>query len=573
MTTANPAAPTDLPPYDPARVVNAPFPERVRLACRTWANSSPNRPSVMALYWGKYFFVLIGAWAFWCSFNAGYPGFFRFAEWTFTNEAFEKAMVWSMCWELFGFGCGWGPMNARFDRWFGGYRHFARVGTIKLPLFRGVPLIGGDTRNLLDVGLYVLNQLLLLRVLVSPEVTPELLLPCFVLVAVNGVLDKTLMLVARYEHYWVVIGCMTLAAANDLWISGAKIVWSFIWIWAGVSKWNSHFPSVIMFMMNNGPFFPKFLKKSLFTRFPDDLRPSRFAANMAAFGHVSEVSIPFVLLTASVTGNEWLLLAGCILFTGFHSFIGLNNPNGMPVEWNILMIYGGWFLFWFHPEASVFDMTQQPLVLGALLFSLVAVPLFGNFVPSKVSFLPSMRYYAGNWAYNVWLFKKNGCTKKLGKLKKASGTVVEQLEQMIPDPVQLEFAKTMMVVSRFMHFQGRPLFEALPVAVDDIDAYEWHEGEVLGGTILGWNFGDGHLNGEQLLRAIQPICGFEEGEVRVISVESQPLFGPTMHWRVYDAVKGRIAEGFTKMDDYRDHQPWPVGDVAKALTRNRPQAA
>ncbi len=562
----------DLPPYDPERVVNAPFPERVRLACTTWANESPNRVDVMALYWGKYFFALIGTWAFWCSFNAGYPGFFQFSDWAFTNEAFKKAMVWSMCWELFGFGCGWGPMNARFDKWFGGYRHFARVGTIKLPLFRGVQLIGGDTRNWLDVGLYVLNQILLLRVLIAPEVTPELVLPCFLLVAVNGVLDKTLFLVARYEHYWVVIGCMALAAADDLWISGAKITWSFIWVWAAVSKWNSHFPSVIMFMMNNGPFFPKFLKKRLFRSFPDDLRPSAFAEKMALFGHVSEFSIPIILLVASVTGNPWILLGGCILFTGFHSFIGLNNPNGMPVEWNILMIYGGWFLFWFHPEASVFDMTQMPILLSALLFSLVVVPTFGNFVPSRVSFLPSMRYYAGNWAYNIWLFKKNGSTEKLHKLKKTSGTVNEQLEELVPDPMEFEFAKAMMVVSRFMHFEGRPLFEALPVAVGDIDDYDWFEGEVLGGTILGWNFGDGHLNGEQLLRAIQPICGFDEGEVRVISVESQPLFGPTMHWRVYDAVRGKIAEGRTRLADYTEHQPWPTGDVAKALSKGHPQA-
>ncbi len=101
----------------------------------------------------------------------------------------------------------------------------------------------------------------------------------------------------------------------------------------------------------------------------------------------------------------------------------------------------------------------------------------------------------------------------------------------------------------------------------------WFEGEVLGGTILGWNFGDGHLNGEQLLRAIQPICGFEEGELRVISVESQPLFGSTMHWRVYDAVRGKIAEGETKMDDYKEHQPWPQGDVAKALSKGHAGAA
>jgi hypothetical protein len=566
MTTAHPTSTTDFTPHEPQRVVNAPFPERVKLACQNWAYSSPNRPSVMALYWGKYFFVLIGLWAFWCSFNAGYPGFFQIQDWAFTTEAFKKAVVWSICWELFGFGCGWGPMNARFEQWYGGYRHFARVGTIKLPLFRGAPLIGGDTRNWIDVSVYLANQGLLLYALTRPEMTPAHLLPCFVLVAVNGVLDKMLFLVARYEHYWVVLGCLVFAAAGDLWIAGAKLTWSFIWIWAGVSKWNKHFPSVIMFMMNNGPFFPKFLKKSLFTSFPDDLRPSRFATFMAHFGHSSEIAIPIILFIATQTGNPWLLLGGCILFTGFHSFIGLNNPNGMPVEWNILMIYGGWSLFWFHPEVSILEMTQMPLLLAALLFSLVFVPTFGNFVPSKVSFLPSMRYYAGNWAYNVWLFKKNGARAKLNKLKKTSSTVSDQLENMIEDPVELEYAKNMMLVSRFMHFQGRPLLEALPVAVDHIDNYEWLEGEVLGGTILGWNFGDGHLNGEQMLRAIQPICGFEEGEVRVISVESQPLFSATMHWRVYDPVKGKIAEGVTNLNDYTEHQPWPVGKVAEALS-------
>ena len=558
MTTAH----ADLPPYDPNRIVNAPFPERVRLACRTWANSTPNRPSVMALYWAKYFFLLIGGWAFWCSFNADYPGFTSVADWAFANTAFKKAMVWCIFWELAGFGCGWGPMNARFDPMYGGYRHFLRPGTTKLPLFRGVPLIGGDTRNFLDVVLYAANQLFLLRALVAPEVTPALLLPSFFLIPAMGVLDKTLFLVARAEHYYVVLVCMTVAAANDLWISGAKLTWCFIWFWAATSKLNGHFPSVIMFMMNNGPFFPKFLKKSLFTSFPDDLRPSRFATFMAHFGTVNEYMIPVVLL--STAGNETGTLLGLILMTGFHSFIGLNNPNGMPVEWNILMIYGGWFLFGFHPEASLTALTAMPVLLAALLFSLAFVPTFGNFVPSRVSFLLSMRYYAGNWPYNIWLFKK-GSTHKLGKLKKASGTVYEQLEKMIPDPTQLEVSKIMMLVSRYMHFQGRPLLEALPRAVDNIDDYEWHEGEVLGGTILGWNFGDGHLNGEQMLRAIQPQCGFEEGELRVISVESQPLFGPTMHWRVYDAVKGKIAEGHTKMADYKGFQPWPTGKDAEAL--------
>ena len=204
MTTGH----ADLPPYDPQRIVSAPFPERVRLACVTWANASPNLPIVMALYWAKYFFPLIGGWAFWCSFNAGYPGFFSVGEWAFSNDAFKKAIVWSTFWELAGFGCGWGPMNARFDPWFGGFRHFLRPGTTKLPLFRGIPLIGGDTRNWLDLVLYAATQLFLLRALVAAQVTPDLILPVVILIPAMAVLDKMLYLVCRAEHYFVVIVCL-----------------------------------------------------------------------------------------------------------------------------------------------------------------------------------------------------------------------------------------------------------------------------------------------------------------------------------------------------------------------------
>lgn len=560
------AAAADLPPFDPQRIVSAPFPERVRLACVTWANASPNQPQVMALYWIKYFVPLIGGWAFWCSFNAGYPGFFSIGEWAFTADAFKKAMVWSIFWELAGFGCGWGPMNARFDPWFGGYRHFLRPGTIKLPLLRGAPLIGGDTRTWLDVALYAATQLFLLRALFAAEVTPGLLYPIVVLIPAMAVLDKMLYLVCRAEHYFVVLVCLALLPENDLWVSGAKLVWCFIWFWAATSKLNRHFPSVIMFMMNNGPFFPKALKKNLFTHFPDDLRPSTFATFMAHFGTTAEYMIPVILILGA--GNTVVTVLGLLLMTGFHGFIGTNNPNGMPVEWNILMIYGGWFLFLFHPDAHLADLTQAPVLLTLLLLSLAVVPALGNFIPARFSFLLSMRYYAGNWAYNIWLVRK-GAAQKFDKLKKAAPVVYDQLAKFVPDPLHFEVAKTMMCVSRFMHFEGRPLLEALPRAVDDIEEYEWHEGELIGGMILGWNFGDGHLNGEQLLRAIQPTCGFEPGEVRVVSVESQPLFGPTMHWRVYDAVQGKVAEGHTKLADYVDVQPYPTGKYAAALLRNR----
>ncbi len=556
----------DLPPYDPQRILAASFPERVRLVCRTWASQvHPTPLLVIAMYWAKYALLFVGGWAFFVSFSAGYPGFASPGGWAFTAVAFQKAILWAIFYEMAGFGCGSGPMNARFSPPIGGFLHFLRPGTTKLPPVPGLPLLGGIRRTWLDVALYATSQVLLLRALVAPEVTPGLLWPNFVLIPLLGLTDKTLFLAARAEHYWVALTCLTLASADALWISACKVIWAMIWFWAATSKVNDHFPSVIMVMMNNGPFFPKWLKKRLFVSYPDDLRPSSFAAAMARIGTLTEYLIPLVLVTSQ---SPLLTAAMLVVMCSFHGFIALNNPSGMPIEWNILMIYGGIFLFGFHPEASVLAVGQMPWLALFLFFCLFVVPCYGNFVPSRVSFLLSMRYYAGNWAYNIWLARK-GSQAKLAKLTKASGTMREQLEKLLPDATGVEVALALSLAHRFMHLEGRPLLEALPRAVDDIDAYEWLDGEILGGMVLGWNFGDGHLNGMQLLRAVQEQCGFEPGELRVVMVESQPLFGRTMRWKIVDAASGVLEEGETEIAPMRDVQPWPTGEYAEALLRGR----
>jgi len=561
-TTAGP----DLPPYEPARILGAPFPERVRLVCRTSASQvNPNPVIVMAMYWAKYLLLFVGGWAFFVSFSAGYPGFASPDGWAFTTLGFQKAMLWAIFYELAGFGCGSGPMNGRFSPPIGGFLHFLRPGTTKLPLFPGVPVVGGIRRTGLDAALYAANQLFLLRALLAPEVTLELLLPSFVLIPLLGITDKTLFLAARAEHYYVALVCLVVASGDLLWVSACKVLWGAIWFWAATSKLNHHFPSVIMVMMNNGPLFPRWLKKRLFVSYPDDLRPSVFAVSMARMGTLTEYMIPLVLLTSH---SALLTGATLVVMCCFHGFIALSNPSGMPIEWNILMIYGGIFLFGFHPEASVLAVGQMPGLSVFLFFCLFAVPCYGNFVPSHVSFLLSMRYYAGNWAYNIWLFHRDSI-HKLAKLTKAAGTMREQLEKLLPDATTVKTALELSLAHRFMHLEGRPLLEALPRAVDEIDAYEWMDGEIVGGMVLGWNFGDGHLNGMQLLRAVQEQCGFEPGELRVLMVESQPLFGRTMQWKVVDAASGVLEEGATEIAPMRNLQPWPSGPYAQAFVGRR----
>ena len=90
------------------------------------------------------------------------------------------------------------------------------------------------------------------------------------------------------------------------------------------------------------------------------------------------------------------------------------------------------------------------------------------------------------------------------------------------------------------------------------------------GMILGWNFGDGHLNNQSLLDAIQPQCQFAPGELRVVMVESQPAV------RADDALEDRrrggggvLEEGETQIEPMRAVQPYPTGEYAAAFGRGR----
>ena len=561
-----PIAASDLPPYPIDEVLAQPYPARMRLAARSWAAQvQPNSRAILALYWLKYVFVFVGGWALFCSWNQGYPGFTSVADWAFSRDAFRKAIAWAMFYELLGFGCSMGPMNGRFWPPIGGFLHFLRPGTTKLALFPKLPLLGGIRRTWLDVALYAALQLSLLRVLVAPGVTAELLLPVCVLLPILGVADKTLFLCARAEHYWVALVCLAAAAADDVWIGACKVVWVCIWFWAATSKLNHHFPSVIMVMMNNGPLLPAWIKRRLFVAYPDDLRPSGLAKFMAHMGTATEYSIGIVLLAS---GDPWLTSVMLVVMTCFHGFVAMNNPAGMPIEWNILMVYGGWFLFGHHPEASVLALAAQPALAAFLLFNLVLIPLYGNFVPSRVSFLLAMRYYAGNWAYNIWLFRGDA-EKKLARLVKAAEPMRAQLEKIVPDAGVVDGAMLLSSVNRLLHLQGKVLFEALPRAVDQIDRYTWMDGEIVAGLALGWNFGDGHLNDLGLLEAIQAQCGFEPGELRVVMIESQPLFGRSMRWRIADAKDGVLETGETVIAPLLACQPWPQGEHAEAILRGR----
>lgn len=534
------------PPYDAIEWARKPLAERGRMVCEAWAlDGYGTPPSVFLVYLLK-IAVFVGGWVAFCGFGPG-TGATSIASWWLHPVAFQKAIVWSLLFEVTGFGCGSGPLTGRYLPPIGGFLYFLRPGTTKLPLFPGASIIGGQTRGLLDVVLYLALLASCVRALASPEPNAAHWLPIVALVPLLGVLDKTLFLAARGEHYWVTIVCFAFAPS---WIAGAKAVQLALWFWAGFSKLNHHFPSVVCVMTSNSPFTRSaWLRKKMYRSYPSDLRPSGVANVVAHTGTLFELGVP---LAFALTPLGTAPVVAIVLMLLLHGFITSNVPMGVPLEWNVTVVYGGFALFWAHPDVSI---AAVGLPIGIFLAAtMIALPLLGNLFPSRVSFLLAMRYYAGNWAYSAWLFEGESY-RKLARLTATSPWVYDQLERIYDRKTAVGVVGKVLGF-RLMHLHGRALPILVPKAVPNLEDYEWVDGEIIAGLALGWNFGEGHLHQEQLLRTIQERCGFDEGELRCIFVESQPLGRGTLDYRIVDAKTGERERGALEVAELRSRQPW-----------------
>jgi transmembrane protein DUF3556 len=149
----------------------------------------------------------------------------------------------------------------------------------------------------------------------------------------------------------------------------------------------------------------------------------------------------------------------------------------------------------------------------------------------------------------------------------------------IYDPETADFLLNKGLAFRSMHSHGRALNALLPHAADDVEAYDAREGELISNVVNGWNFGDGHFHGRQLLEAVQERCEFAPGEVRVITLESEAVGSGCQRYRIYDAATGLLEEGSVAVADMVERQPWleeswefPVA-VEQRVEAARPVAA
>jgi transmembrane protein DUF3556 len=543
--------PKPLATFDPTEWSKKDFTERVRIGTNAYVLQGLGYPLVAYLFHAAKLCLFVLGWMFFCRFTPGLGTLRNFTSWIFDGIALQKAFLWASLVEVMGLGCMSGPLGLRIWPPFTAFLHFLRPGTTKLAPFPKLPVFGGATRSVIDVILYAALLVALVRALAQPAVTRTGLVPIVVLLPLCALGDRTIPLAARFEHHFSMIVSFVFAGN---WVAACKWVQLAIWFWAGVSKLTVAFGYVVPIMTANNPLLKNArLRRRLFASYPDDLRPSRLAKTMAHAGTFLEFAAPLTL--AFVTRPGPLLDVGMFFVLTLHGFILSNLPIAAVFEWNVLSIYAAFFLFVGHPTVSLFAIGSTPLTLY-LIVVLVLLPLLGNLVPSKVSFLLAMRYYAGNWAWNAWLFR-NGSQRKLDRVTRAAPLLREQQERFLPpeEAVQIDAG---FLAFRTLHLQGRILGLLLPRATDGnpFQEYTYVDGEAVAASTLGWNFGEGHLGDERLLAALQEQCHFESGELRAICVEAQPILGSTLHWRIVDAKQGLLDEGYAKLSDLARRKPW-----------------
>ncbi len=548
------------PPVEIEAWKRLPHLSRLKPLAQDWAINGFGTPTaVYLLYIFKLVVFTFGAALAISATTPGLGGLGEIGDWWTAPIVFQKLVVWTLLWEVIGLGCGSMPLTFRFLPPIGGVLYWLRPGTVRLaPWPDKVPGTAGSRRTLLDVALYASVLASAAYLLVAGEaptggrLDPVATGVLLGLLALLGLRDRVSFLAARPEVYGLLL-IVCLFPLENL-IVGSQLVLVCIWLGAASSKLNRHFPFVVSVMISNTPWNrSRKAKAMLYRHHPDDLIPSRYAALAAHMGTAIEFTLPLVLFFTSGGVVGTLAMIGMVVF---HIHITSTFPLAVPLEWNLFMIFGLLFLFGEYGDVPLSTL-GDPLLIALLVIGGIITPVLGNFWPDKISFLPSMRYYAGNWATSQWLFSKQaGAEEKFDReIYKPAPIVVEQLSR-VYDRETAEILLAKGLAFRSMHSHGRALNGLLPHAVDDVEDYHVREGELISGVVNGWNFGDGHLHNAQLLEAVQEQCGFAEGELRVITLESQPAHIQRQHYRIYDAASGLFEEGWVEIADMVERGPW-----------------
>ncbi|HEX3041850.1 MAG TPA: DUF3556 domain-containing protein, partial [Solirubrobacterales bacterium] len=231
------------PPFEVSEWRRLSHLERIKPLAQDWALNGFGTP--VAVYFLYVFKVLAyaGLGALVIFGTSGWP------SWT-DPIVFQKAVIWTLLWEVLGLGAGSLPLTLRFKPMIGGVLYWLRPGTTRLPPWpERVPGTRGTTRTWLDVALYIGLICAALFLLLTGGVDgsaswlgaagakrldPVAVAVLLVVLGTLGLRDKVPFLAARAEIYGN-LALIFLFPLTNL-VIAASLVFFCIWWGAASSK-------------------------------------------------------------------------------------------------------------------------------------------------------------------------------------------------------------------------------------------------------------------------------------------------------------------------------------------------
>lgn len=562
----------DLPDVDHDTWLTQPRRTRLQVVTRDWVEHGFGTPYAVYLLYLTKIAVYVAAGAAIISLNPGLGGLSRIGDWWTQPIVYQKVIVFTLLFEVLGFGCGSGPLTGRFWPPIGGFLYWLRPNTIRLPAWPDkVPFTQGDTRTVVDVALYAIVLIGGVWALLSPGspgpgrtpvtaagdvglINPVLVVPTIVALGVLGLRDKTIFLAARGEHYWLKLFVFFFPSPTR-----SRRSRSSCCACGGGGDFQTQPPFPLRRRGDDQQQRPVAQQSVQPDQAPALPRPrQRSAALLATETHGPRGWHHGGIPGARDSGARRRRSPMAVVPHRVHGALSpqhpVQPPDGVPLEWNVFFIFSLCYLFGHYGAITATDL-RSPLLL-AIVIAVVAVVIMGNLLPEKISFLPAMRYYAGNWATSIWCFRGDAEATMETSVVKSSALVVNQLAKLY-DGATAEIMTDKVAAFRAMHTHGRALNGLLPRALDDEAHYRIREGEIVAGPLVGWNFGEGHLHNEQLVAAVQRRCNFADGDLRVIILEGQPIHVQKQWYRIVDAKTGLFEAGYVTVEDMLSRQPWP----------------
>src|SRR5436190_18450050 len=396
------------PPFDLEEWRSKPYLTRLKMNCQDWAVNGFAPPTAVYLLYAIMLVLFLFFAALVISVTTpGVGGLGNIGDWWFKPIVFQKFVVWTALWEIIGLGSGSMQLAARYGPVIGGAVYWLRPGTVRLPPWPDkVPFTRGNRRSVVDALLCAGVLVTCVHALVAGGDNGLMSHTVIVLIlafwAALRLRDKVPFLAARPEIYGFFLVVSLFPLKNIL--AGWQFVMFFIWWGAATSKLNRHFPYVISVMVSNTPWNrSRRAKSKLFKDYPNDLRPGLPAAVGAHLGTAVEFGLPLVLLLTDKGPVHTVALVGMILF---HVHITSTFALGVPLEWNLFMIYSLGFNFGHYANVPLSNV-DNPLIAVLLALIGIVIPVLGNLFPGKISYAVFCLKKESNRATSVWLFPKD----------------------------------------------------------------------------------------------------------------------------------------------------------------------